>query len=355
MNIRIGTKVRFLNTTGGGIVKRFEDEMAVVETSDGFDMPVLVTDLIIDGAASYESGEVESEDSGYNEHSVSEKETRKISFEEKKFATFSGEILLALVPENDQILHVSNFELYAINSSNYYLNYSVSLKDSGVSSHILSGNIEPDIKLGFGTYSQTELSKIKEFRLQGVLYKHGLFQTVEPVDMVFNIEKVSFYKGHHFKENDYFHQKALIFSKKEEGGVEEVSIEDDNMEEALKRLKDNNWAEIIKTKEVPEKKERKRVPVNINPEEIDLHIEQLVDSHSELSNGEILNIQLSRFAIALETAKRSKVKKIVFIHGVGNGVLKHELRKKLDKDYPDLKHQDASFKEYGYGATMVFV
>jgi hypothetical protein len=48
-------------------------------------------------------------------------------------------------------------------------------------------------------------------------------------------------------------------------------------------------------------------------------------------------------------------RKIVFIHGVGNGKLKLEIRRSLDRDYPQLKYQDASFQEYGYGATMVIL
>ncbi len=347
MDIRVGTKVRFLNATGGGVVKEFtDDKIALVETTDGFDMPVLVTDLIIDKSASYNLDDKEPEGSETVFASESpEINTPQVTFEEKKYADFKGEILLALVPENDQILHVSNFELHVINDSNYYFHYAASLKDSGVSSFIVSGDVDPDTKLEIAKYNQTDLSKIKEFRLQGIFYKQGLFQPVEPVDLVFNTENINFYKIQFFKENDYFHQKALILRKEKE----------DQMQEAINKLKDKNWSEIIKDKEQPEKKERKRSPRNINPEEVDLHIEELVDNHAELSNGEIMNIQLSRFELALETAIRSKTQKIVFIHGVGNGVLKHELSKKLDKKYPDLRYQDASFKEYGYGATMVYL
>lgn len=57
----------------------------------------------------------------------------------------------------------------------------------------------------------------------------------------------------------------------------------------------------------------------------------------------------------MEGAIRSNQNKIVFIHGVGNGRLKHELRKKLERKYSNFKYQDASFKEYGYGATMVYL
>ena len=48
-------------------------------------------------------------------------------------------------------------------------------------------------------------------------------------------------------------------------------------------------------------------------------------------------------------------RKMAFIHGLGNGRLKHEVLKTLDRKYPKLKYQDASFKEYGYGATMVII
>jgi len=90
-------------------------------------------------------------------------------------------------------------------------------------------------------------------------------------------------------------------------------------------------------------------------EEVDLHIEELIDDHSALSGREVLDIQMARFATALEGAIRGTTKRIVFIHGIGNGKLKYEIRKTLDKKYPKLIYQDASFKEYGYGATMVIV
>jgi dsDNA-specific endonuclease/ATPase MutS2 len=89
--------------------------------------------------------------------------------------------------------------------------------------------------------------------------------------------------------------------------------------------------------------------------EIDLHIHEIIEDQHGLSDGEILDLQLKRFETALETAIRSKTKKVVFIHGVGQGRLKFEMTKILGNKYPDLRYQDASFKEYGYGATMVFL
>ncbi len=91
------------------------------------------------------------------------------------------------------------------------------------------------------------------------------------------------------------------------------------------------------------------------PEVVDLHIEKILEDTEGMSPGEILTAQLSRFTIALDSAVLSgKHGKMVFIHGVGSGKLKYELQKKLKRDYPKLSYQDASFREYGYGAILIF-
>ena len=70
----------------------------------------------------------------------------------------------------------------------------------------------------------------------------------------------------------------------------------------------------------------------------------------------MLDIQMDKFHSELQAALKSKKKKkIVFIHGVGNGRLRYELRKSLERNYSNLDFQDASFKEYGYGATLVYL
>ena len=57
----------------------------------------------------------------------------------------------------------------------------------------------------------------------------------------------------------------------------------------------------------------------------------------------------------METAIKNNAQKIVFIHGVGQGVLKLEISKELKSKYKKYRYQDASFREYGYGATMIYL
>lgn len=89
--------------------------------------------------------------------------------------------------------------------------------------------------------------------------------------------------------------------------------------------------------------------------EIDLHIEELIDSHRGMSNGEILSVQMANFKRQLNIAIRRKVKKLIIIHGVGEGTLRTEIRTELLSNYPDFEFHDASYRKYGYGATEILV
>tara|TARA_B110000305_G_scaffold186973_1_gene208276 strand:+ start:456 stop:1034 length:579 start_codon:yes stop_codon:yes gene_type:complete len=86
---------------------------------------------------------------------------------------------------------------------------------------------------------------------------------------------------------------------------------------------------------------------------IDLHIENLIDTHNGMSNSEILKIQMTHFKLFLNKSIDKKQRKIVVIHGVGEGVLRHEIRKELDIYHPYFEYYDASYDEFGYGATEI--
>ncbi|MBR7157864.1 MAG: Smr/MutS family protein [Bacteroidales bacterium] len=89
--------------------------------------------------------------------------------------------------------------------------------------------------------------------------------------------------------------------------------------------------------------------------EVDLHAESLLDTTIGMDNTAILKYQLEKFNEAMAAVLHKRGSKIVFIHGKGDGVLRNALIKELKTKYSQSKWQDASFKEYGYGATLVTV
>jgi hypothetical protein len=86
--------------------------------------------------------------------------------------------------------------------------------------------------------------------------------------------------------------------------------------------------------------------------EIDLHIEELLDSHIGLSNTEILIKQMTEFRSFFKRAQEKSISKLIVIHGVGEGVLKNEIRTFLSKK-ENVEFFDASYLDYGKGATEI--
>ncbi|HKK39511.1 MAG TPA: Smr/MutS family protein [Cryomorphaceae bacterium] len=86
--------------------------------------------------------------------------------------------------------------------------------------------------------------------------------------------------------------------------------------------------------------------------EVDLHIHMVVDSTRNLSNHDMVIVQLNHFEKTLGEAKRRRLSKVVYIHGIGKGRLRNELRKRL-KSMPNCDFEDADYSRYGFGATQV--
>lgn len=101
---------------------------------------------------------------------------------------------------------------------------------------------------------------------------------------------------------------------------------------------------------VKEKKSRKDEFVL----EVDLHIEKLVPSKRGMSNYDILTLQIETAKRQLDFAIKNRMPKVVFIHGVGEGVLKADLDFLLGR-YDNISFQDANYQKYGLGATEVYI
>lgn len=114
--------------------------------------------------------------------------------------------------------------------------------------------------------------------------------------------------------------------------------------------------QVKQQKKIPPKKAtQKRKPKERNAPrmEVDLHVHQLTASTKGMTNHDMLNLQLETAKRQLEFAIRKRIPKVVFIHGVGEGVLKTELNY-LFKKYP-VDFYDADYQKYGLGATEVFI
>lgn len=112
---------------------------------------------------------------------------------------------------------------------------------------------------------------------------------------------------------------------------------------------------VIKEKESKKRKSEPTVKPkerNAPKFEVDLHIHHLTKSSRGMTNFDMLNLQLDTARGQLEFAMRKRIPKIVFIHGVGEGVLRQELETLFGR-YNNVQFYDADYKVYGLGATEV--
>jgi len=126
-----------------------------------------------------------------------------------------------------------------------------------------------------------------------------------------------------------------------------IKIPAKSIEINTNELKEILYQELQSKKKKPPKKTSL-----VDKLEVDLHIHELIDDARHLSNYEILNIQLNHAKNRLEWAIQKRIKSVVFIHGVGQGVLREELYT-LFRRYDNLEYFDGDYQTYGVGATEV--
>lgn len=348
--MKIGDKVRFLNSTGGGTVKGFDGkDIVLVEDEDGFDIPVLQRECVVIELG--KDNQVRTQNNADTQTILQASAPQRM--EEEVYIpeeTEEGELItvcLAYLPMDRHKLSTTEFECYLVNDSNYYLSYNYAgKKDEGwVSRNV--GIIEPNTKLFIDQFGHEDLNDIEHICLQFLAYKKDKPYALKNIySSEIRIDTVKFYKLHSFRENDYFEDDALVYyAVRKDLAEKEMSISAEEIEYAMKEKKESQRARIQPAR----KKEKSPIL------EIDLHIDELLDSTNGLSNSDMLEYQIGKFKEVMDENLKNKGQKIVFIHGKGDGILKKAILKELTTKYKQVYYQDASFREYGYGATMVTI
>ena len=344
MKFKIGDRVRFMSEMGGGIIRGFSGKDTVhVEIEEGFEIPVRQNEII---AVSDSPGMgVQDKDTTSNksrEKTATSQEAPAYTKKVKHEAVIPQQkpviISLACTQRNPESPGGSLIDVFLMNDSLYDLSFAVFLEQQAVTHFHSLGVIEGETQWHIGEFTQSELGKTNAFHIQGMLYHEGTFLPMPAIDKRIDIRDIQFYKQKFYRPTVYFEQPAVLF--------EVFQWMPNEMKPAGNMAK----KPVIPTG-VPEQVSMSQSGIH----EVDLHIETIDPEWQQLDPAAILNKQLARFRDTMALATLAKWTQVIFIHGVGDGRLKFELRKLIDKQYPDARYQDASFVEYGYGATLVYL
>ena len=378
--IKKGDKVRFLFDTGGGTVAAVTGNIVMVEDADGFQIPTPINEVVLDASqesystasmvaamqrderrsaaksdgrsmrALLNEGMEEEADNAARDDDPADKEiTFKRPVEERK----GGNLLnayLAFVPVDIKKVTDTEFDTYLVNDSNYYLHYTYLSAENNSWTVRAEGVLEPNTKEYIEEFTLREVNALSRVCIQMTAFKREKpFSLKQPVSVMLRIDQVKFYKLHVFQPNDFFEQPALLYTIIEDDKpARSIDIDANSLKQEMYATADDKERLTQLSTRTPRKGLEEA-------EVIDLHAEKLLDNTGGMSSADILNYQLDHFRRIMKEHRHEKGKKIIFIHGKGEGVLRHAIIHELVYRYRPCTYQDASFQEYGYGATQVTI
>ncbi len=371
--INIGDTVRFLNSVGGGKVTRLDGQLVYVEDEDGFEVPALQRECVVVALAGQEPApKTTFRQPSKEKETTSAKGTTSalpanppvISYEPEELPVEEVEggdsinLTVAFEPRDIKQLSTTTYDTYVVNDSNYYLYVVLMTRVDEDTRWTMryAGIIEPNFQVLALELTRDDVSRIEHMAVQYVAFKRDRdFELKKPGLFETKVDNTKFFRVHCFRQNVYFDKDVIAFEIVRNDkicGEEKVNVD-------AGRLKE----EMLKPKSADRRPDRRPVRKNKkNPErrngdiiEVDLHVSELLDTSAGLSPADILNLQVDTFRNIMDSNLRNKGQKIVFIHGKGEGVLRQALLKELKHRYKGHDVQDASFREYGFGATQVTI
>jgi hypothetical protein len=379
---KIGDTVRFLNSVGGGRIMRIEGQIAYVD-DDGFETPVLLKEVVVVMPAGHDlkdDGPRLMFDQKAFDDGRKKPETKAVAVEPEPVVTVQPElpveetshgdkmnIALAFEPSDVKHLDKSRFSAVLVNDSNYFLNFTLlrrSEEERGWTM-VWQGTVAPNEYCDMVSLTHETLPQYEKIAFQCVAYKKDrLFTLQAPVSVSRKLDLTKFHKYHCFRPGIYFETPVLEIPIVTDG-VAHRPLEVNAAEVASAMQgdrKDKDAArELSKKYKVDSGRKGKSASTADNPHkvlpliEVDLHIGELTDTLTGMEPKDMLEMQLAAVRKHMRANSGRIGQKLVFIHGKGEGVLRKAVLDLLKKEWPKAELQDASFREYGFGATLVTI
>lgn len=373
--MKIGDTVRFLNSIGGGRVVRLDGQLAYVEDEDGFEVPVLQRECVIVASAADDARMAASVDTPAKASLSSSSSAALRGVAPKAAPAPAAAPVQAPIPveevEGADKLNITlafaasdlkrlsdqstTYDAFIVNDSNYYLSYALAARgdDSKEWTLLAQGEIEPNIQEFVAEITRDILPAMDRIALQYVAFKRArTFELKHPGEIEQHLDTTKFFKLHCFRPSDYFDEPVIEMALVTDDCMAGHPIKPDP--EVLRRnLMEKKRIDNRKPRPIGHRSAPKAAPGE--PLVTDLHISELVDSTRGLSNADMLNLQIDCFREVMDANLSQHGRKLIFIHGKGEGVLRAAIMKELNHRYKGHDVQDASFREYGFGATQVTI
>ena len=212
---KTGDMVRFLNSTGGGRITRIEGKIAYVE-EDGFETPVLLSELVVVLPAGHEPKAKMFDQSAFDEGKKATRENPKMKAAEPAteplpvVETERGDrlnVVLGFEPENIKDLSRTKIAAVLVNDSNYFLQFNLMVRDEEAKGwkNLYQGEVSPNELIDCAVFTHDNISEMERIVFQAIAYKKGKpFEVKYPINVSRKIDLTKFFKVHCFRPGVYF-------------------------------------------------------------------------------------------------------------------------------------------------------
>lgn len=326
--------MRFLNEPGQGTVMHQAANGLLMVDVDGFEIPFPANELV-PATNTYTTEKVQA---------ASENKTMP----ENPFAARSTPEGLYLSYTPDAEKNKDFFRLLLHNHTEYNIVYVVAKKSKGELKKVDTGNLPAFSGLQLGAFPKSELEGWTNFHIQALFYKENMNAALQPFAGDVVVKATKFYKENLFEHSALTDSNSLLVP------VIQYDVFYKPLQYETKLPVEEMLATAVRKEIERDTSKISRPHARKTEKEVDLHIEELIDDVSGMSNDMMIKLQLLHFQRELDQALAEGLHKIIFIHGVGKGTLKNEIRKILSS-YAALRFSDAPYHKYGYGATEVLL
>ena len=328
--MNIGDKVRLLKGSEAGVITQFLDNNLIeVEIEDGFTIPVMRNEVVV----------VAKEESDYfRPIEPAPSALLTPSPRDQKKARQAEGIYLAYVQINDQQL-----SLHLINTTDFVMPYVLGEEAEGNFRGVSSGTLEAHTTAKVTNLRVADFDHWPVLIFQALYYRAGYYLLREPLMRRIKHKAATFFKSK--ATAPLLDKPSFLFSIDQEAAAGGAPFGGQPLDP--ERLKES----MLAPKEDARAKEE--IKLTRPSAQVDLHIEELTDDYDSMNNSDMLTLQVQTFEEKLDQAIATGMDEITFVHGVGSGVLRREIHKRLSQMSSIMHFQDAMREKFGYGATLV--
>ena len=324
--MNIGDKVRLVHGREEGVISRFlPGNQVEIEIEDGFRIPALRHEVVLVSPV---------EGQRLKKAEEKEKIVPRAGTSTRPAGSFAEKgIYLVFVPINDRELTV-----HLINNTDWLLPFVATADHESTHQGLAAGTLAARSSQKLTDLLMKDFEQWPTFDFQVLYFKPGTFVAKVPFQKRLKCRAQSFYKR---KSQAPVLLKEGYVYQLDEGGEASTPTGKISPQELRERMLSPEVAEVPASRPA------------VGSATVDLHIEKIRPDHARLPKEDILTIQLKTFEQQLEQAIAEGRDELTFIHGVGNGVLRSELHRRLGQHQHVQYYQDAQKEKFGYGATLV--